>query len=178
MNPIFCVLTYAIIYVFIHQVILRLYLVKYSLFFQVLLYWHLPIDVVFILSIQSWRDSFYISLMVVKIIYFVLLTFRDNLFISNHSWMFLSSVLICSDICLTSFLSQANDELKEHSRLIQVCVVGIQNHINFLLAMWISFMSIKYKKGPSMDPWGTPVLMKVVSEHVPSNSTNYCLPHK
>ena len=34
----FCVLTYAIIYVLIHQIILRFYLLKYSLFFQVLLY--------------------------------------------------------------------------------------------------------------------------------------------
>ena len=32
------VLTYAIIYVLIHQIILRFYLLKYSLFFQVLLY--------------------------------------------------------------------------------------------------------------------------------------------
>ena len=37
-NPIFCVLTYAIIYVWIHQIIFRFYLLKYSLFFQVLLY--------------------------------------------------------------------------------------------------------------------------------------------
>ena len=37
-NLIFCVLTYAIIYVLIHQIIFRLYLLKYSLFFQVLLY--------------------------------------------------------------------------------------------------------------------------------------------
>ena len=34
----FCVLTYAIIYVLIHQIIFRFYLLKYSLFFQVLLY--------------------------------------------------------------------------------------------------------------------------------------------
>ena len=34
----FGVLTYAIIYVLIHQIILRFYLLKYSLFFQVLLY--------------------------------------------------------------------------------------------------------------------------------------------
>ena len=34
----FCVLTYAIIYVLIHQIIFRSYLLKYSLFFQVLLY--------------------------------------------------------------------------------------------------------------------------------------------
>ena len=32
-----CVLTYAIIYVLIHQIIFRFYLLKYSLFFQVLL---------------------------------------------------------------------------------------------------------------------------------------------
>ena len=39
MNLIFFgVLTYAIIYVLIHQIILRFYLLKYSLFFQVLLY--------------------------------------------------------------------------------------------------------------------------------------------
>ena len=35
---IFCVLTYAIIYVLIHQIIFRFYLLKYSLFVQVLLY--------------------------------------------------------------------------------------------------------------------------------------------
>ena len=35
---IICVLTYAIIYVLIHQIIFRFYLLKYSLFFQVLLY--------------------------------------------------------------------------------------------------------------------------------------------
>ena len=35
---IFCVLTYAIIYVLIHQIIFRFYLLKYPLFFQVLLY--------------------------------------------------------------------------------------------------------------------------------------------
>ena len=34
----FYVLTYAIIYVLIHQIIFRFYLLKYSLFFQVLLY--------------------------------------------------------------------------------------------------------------------------------------------
>ena len=34
----FGVLTYAIIYVLMHQIILRFYLLKYSLFFQVLLY--------------------------------------------------------------------------------------------------------------------------------------------
>ena len=34
----FFVLTYAIIYVLIHQIISRFYLLKYSLFFQVLLY--------------------------------------------------------------------------------------------------------------------------------------------
>ena len=34
----FCVLTYAIIYVLIHYIIFRFYLLKYSLFFQVLLY--------------------------------------------------------------------------------------------------------------------------------------------
>ena len=34
----FCVLTYAIIYVLIHQIIFRFYLLKYYLFFQVLLY--------------------------------------------------------------------------------------------------------------------------------------------
>ena len=34
----FCVLTYAIIYVLIHQIIFRFYLLKYSLFFQVRLY--------------------------------------------------------------------------------------------------------------------------------------------
>ena len=34
----FCVLTYAIIHVLIHQIIFRFYLLKYSLFFQVLLY--------------------------------------------------------------------------------------------------------------------------------------------
>ena len=39
MNLIFlCVLTYAIIYVLIHQIIFRFYLLKYFLFFQVLLY--------------------------------------------------------------------------------------------------------------------------------------------
>ena len=38
MNLIFCVLTYAVIYVLIHQIIFRFYLLKYSLFFQVLLY--------------------------------------------------------------------------------------------------------------------------------------------
>ena len=34
----FCVLTYAIIYVMMHQIIFRFYLLKYSLIFQVLLY--------------------------------------------------------------------------------------------------------------------------------------------
>ena len=34
----FCVMTYAIIYVLKHQIIFRFYLLKYSLFFQVLLY--------------------------------------------------------------------------------------------------------------------------------------------
>ena len=38
MNLICCVLTYAIIYVWIHQIIFRFYLHKYYLFFQVLLY--------------------------------------------------------------------------------------------------------------------------------------------
>ena len=38
----FCVLTYAIIYVLIHHIIFRFHLLKYSLFFQVLLYQHLP----------------------------------------------------------------------------------------------------------------------------------------
>ena len=33
-----CVLTYAIIYVLIHQIIFRFYFLEYSLFFQVLLY--------------------------------------------------------------------------------------------------------------------------------------------
>ena len=38
MNLNFCVLTYAIIYVLIHQITFRFYLLKYSLFFQALLY--------------------------------------------------------------------------------------------------------------------------------------------
>ena len=113
-----------------------------------------------------------------KIIYFVLLTFRDNLFIFNHSWMFLSSVLICSGICLKSSLSQENDELKEHSGLIKFVSSAYRIISNFSLAMWISFMQIKNKRGPRMDGWGTTVFIKVVSEHVPSNSTNCCLSNK
>ena len=46
-----CVLTYAIIYVLIHQIIFRFYLLKYSLFFSSTLVLTSPIDVVFILSI-------------------------------------------------------------------------------------------------------------------------------
>ena len=48
-----CVLTYAIIYVLIHQIIFRFYLLKYSLFFSNTLVLTSSIDVVFILSIIS-----------------------------------------------------------------------------------------------------------------------------
>ena len=47
----FCVLTYAIIYVLIHQIIFRFYLLKYSLPFSSTLVLTSSIDVVFILSI-------------------------------------------------------------------------------------------------------------------------------
>ena len=46
-----CVLTYAVIYVLIHQIIFRFYLLKYSLFFSNTLVLTSSIDVVFILSI-------------------------------------------------------------------------------------------------------------------------------
>ena len=52
MNLIFCVLTYAIIYVLIHQIIFRFYLLKYSLFFSSTLVLTSFIDVVFILSVK------------------------------------------------------------------------------------------------------------------------------
>ena len=48
----FCVLTYAIIYVLIHQIIFRFYLLKYSLFFSSTLVLTSFIDVVFILSVK------------------------------------------------------------------------------------------------------------------------------
>ena len=46
----FCILTYAIIYVLIHQIIFRFYLLEYSLFFSSTLVLTSSIDVVFILS--------------------------------------------------------------------------------------------------------------------------------
>ena len=49
---IFCVLTYAIIYVLIHQIIFRFYLLKYY-FFSSTLVLTSSIDVVFILSIEK-----------------------------------------------------------------------------------------------------------------------------
>ena len=53
----FCALTYAIIYVLIHQIIFRFYLLKYSLFFSSTLVLTSSIDVVFILSILYDTDS-------------------------------------------------------------------------------------------------------------------------
>ena len=49
-----CVLTYAIIYVLIHQIIFRFYLLKCSLFFASTLVLTSSIDVVFILSIIAY----------------------------------------------------------------------------------------------------------------------------
>ena len=46
-----CVLTYAIMYILIHQIIFRFYRLKYSLFFSSTLVLTYSIDVVFILSI-------------------------------------------------------------------------------------------------------------------------------
>ena len=46
----FCILTYAIMYVLIHQIIFRFYLLKYSLFFSSTLVLTSSIDVAFILS--------------------------------------------------------------------------------------------------------------------------------
>ena len=58
---IFCVLTYAIIYVLKHQIIFRFYLLKYSLFFSSTLVLTSSIDVVFILSMHIYI-YIYISL--------------------------------------------------------------------------------------------------------------------
>ena len=56
MNLIFCVLTCAIIYVLIHQISFRFYLLKYSLLFSSTLVLTSSIDVVFILSIwEIWQ---------------------------------------------------------------------------------------------------------------------------
>ena len=52
-----CVLTYAIIYVLIHQIIFRFYLLKYSLFFSSTLVLISSIDVVFILSISMMKAT-------------------------------------------------------------------------------------------------------------------------
>ena len=52
-----CVLTYATIYVLIHQIIFRFYLLRYSLIFQALFVLTSSIDVVFILSTSIGLDN-------------------------------------------------------------------------------------------------------------------------
>ena len=98
-----------------------------------------------------------------NIINFVLLTFKDNLFQSNHIFNLLSSSLMSS--CNFSKLSPEQ----------KTFVSSAKSTIDSSFDTWqISFIYKIKSLGPSIDPWGTPQAMSKHFEQCLPSFTNCC----
>ena len=101
-------------------------------------------------------------LQLVNTMYLVLLTFSDNLFISNHSFIILNSSLILWVRSITSFP-------------VQKAFVSSLNNINCRISEIFakSFMYKMNNFGPRIDPCSTPHCTDNKSDSV-SSITTYC----
>ena len=93
----------------------------------------------------------------------VLSRFKDILFAHNQLSTFLSSAFMTSKICVRSSLSK------------QTVVSSAKwTNLSTVEHLHMSLMYIKKSKGPSMEPWGTPMLIGSWDELNPFIDT-YCL---
>ena len=100
-----------------------------------------------------------------KTIAFVLFTFNDSLLTLSQSLTLANSLLILNDssICLSKTFAVVNNVVSS----------AYMMNLNLSLHVMISLIYIVNKRGPSMDPWGTPVTIFTLSDWIVSNTT-YC----
>ena len=110
-----------------------------------------------------------------KIMNSVLLTFTDNLFIRSHSCTHESSLLLLAVTSERLFEFTELEELKEHNGLTRFVSSECRIALKFEVAAWISFISIINKRGPKIDPCGTPVERVTTSEQTLLYSVNWSL---
>ena len=84
-----------------------------------------------------------------KTIAFDLLTFNDSLLTLSQSLTLVNSLLILNDrsVCLSKTFAVVNNVVSS----------AYMMNLNLSLHLMISLIYIVNKRGPSMDPWGTPV---------------------
>ena len=92
---------------------------------------------------------------------FVFFTFNDNLFIFSHSVTLFNSCLVV----LASLLLVC----APHNVVSSAYVIKLKCEVDYAM----SFMYIMNSKGPSIEPWGTPVDILPNSERV-ALYTTYC----
>ena len=92
---------------------------------------------------------------------FVFFTFNDNLFIFSHSvTLFNSCSVVLASLCLVR---------APHNVVSSAYVMKLKCEVDCAM----SFMYIMNNKGPSIEPWGTPVVILPSSEGV-SLYITYC----
>ena len=111
---------------------------------------------------------FSILCLLLKIIIFDIFIFRDSLFTVIQSNTFVNSAFICMEFGFVIWLS-----LKSSNVLSRVVSSAYMMGVNVSLAMARSSIYIKKRRGPNIDPWGTPVVIISVADWVLLNST-YC----
>ena len=104
-----------------------------------------------------------------KIMKHVFFGFSDNLLTENQSNIKESSLLRFSDVREIS----SDWVLKTLSGLIRLVSSAYKIASNNRLAFWISFIYMINKRGPSIEPYGTPVDTCTLSEDISSILT-YC----
>ena len=100
-----------------------------------------------------------------KTIAFDLFTFNDSLLTLSQSLTWVNSLLILNDrsVCLSKTFAVVNNVVSS----------AYMMNLNFSLHLMISLIYIVNKRGPSMDPWGTPVTIFTLFDCTVSNTT-YC----
>ena len=123
------------------------------------------VDWILLLFICKFSFGSWVFLCLLNNIYLDLFTFNVNLFADNHRCTLFNLLFKTSSLFTLSISS------RQHYKVVSSAYI---RKLNKLLELGISFIYIKNKSSPSMDPFGTPLSMAFISEVLSSNCTN-CL---
>ena len=117
-----------------------------------------------LLHIRRFNSPMSLLLFLWNNIYFVFCTFKVSLFAFNHECTCWSSLF------KTTYLLSDVISSKQQNSVVSSAYI---KKLNILLELGKSFIYIKNKRGPSIDPCGTPLRIDFMSEIHVSNWT-YC----
>ena len=103
------------------------------------------------------------------IMYLVLLLFNDTLLILSHSLILDTSLLM--SVVMFLFVSSLNESIVLESVVSSAYIMKWKRSLD----SGKSFIYIRKRSAPKMDPWGTPVTIDRDSDIVSFSSTNCCL---